>query len=80
MVRQEYNVIFGIHVRIDNDKIDAILSDAKIRHGQERQVILYTVDSRYLEFQGTLWNTSRYPYLDISDLQNWGKNNLNNHI
>ena len=24
---------------------------------------LYTVDSRYLEFQGTLWNISRYPYL-----------------
>ena len=23
--------------------------------------------------QGTLWNTSRYPYFDISDLQNWGK-------
>ena len=20
-----------------------------------------TVDSRYLEFQGTLWNTSKYP-------------------
>ena len=39
-----------------------------------------TVDSCYLEFQGTLWNTSRYPYLDISDLQNWGKNNSNNHI
>ena len=33
----------------------------------------YTVDSRYREVQGTLWNTSRYPYLDISDLQNWGK-------
>ena len=33
----------------------------------------YTVDSRYLEFQGTLWNTSRYPYFDISDLRNWGK-------
>ena len=32
-----------------------------------------TVDSRYLEFQGTLCNTSRYPYLDISDLQNLGK-------
>ena len=31
------------------------------------------VDSRYLEFQGTLWNTLRYPYLDISDLQKWGK-------
>ena len=39
-----------------------------------------TVDSRYLEFQGTLWDTSRYPYLDISDLQNGGKNNSNNHI
>ena len=39
-----------------------------------------TIDSRYLEFQGTLWNTSRYTYLDISDLQNWGKNNSNNHI
>ena len=32
-----------------------------------------TVDSRYLEIQGTLWNTSRYPYFDISDLRNWGK-------
>ena len=36
-------------------------------------IYVYTVDSRYLEFQGTLWNASRYPYLDISDLQNWGK-------
>ena len=34
---------------------------------------LDTVDSRYLEVQGTLWNTKRYPYIDISDLQNWGK-------
>ena len=32
-----------------------------------------TVDSRYLEIQGTLLNSSRYPYFDISDLQNWGK-------
>ena len=32
-----------------------------------------TVDSRYLELQGTLWNTSRYPYFVISDLRNWGK-------
>ena len=29
-----------------------------------------TVDSRYLEVEGTLWNISRYPYFDISDLQN----------
>ena len=39
-----------------------------------------TVDSRYLEFEGTLWNTSRNPYLDISDLQIWGKNDSINHI
>ena len=39
-----------------------------------------TVDSRYLEFQRTLWNISSYPYLDISDLQNWEKNNSNDHI
>ena len=30
--------------------------------------------------QGTTWNSSRYPYLSISDLQNWGKKKLNNHI
>ena len=38
--------------------------------------ILYiwsTVHSHYLDFQGNLWNTSRYAYLDISDLQNLGK-------
>ena len=40
-----------------------------------------TVDSLYLEVQGTLWNTSRCPYLDISDLQNWGeKNKSKKHI
>ena len=39
-----------------------------------------TVDSRYLEFKGTFWNTSRYPYFDISDLQNRGKTNSINHM
>ena len=34
---------------------------------------VYTVDSDYLEFQGTLWNTSRYPYLELPELQKWGK-------
>ena len=29
-----------------------------------------TVDSRYLEVEGTRWNTSRYPYFDMSDVQN----------
>ena len=42
--------------------------------------IANTVDSRYLEFQGTFWNTSRYPYFDISDLQNRGKTNSITHI
>ena len=27
----------------------------------------YTVDSRYLKAEGTLWNTSRYQYFYISD-------------
>ena len=40
----------------------------------------HTIGSRYLEVQGILWNTSRYPYLNISDLPKWGKNNSNNHI
>ena len=44
------------------------------------EVILYVVDSRYLEVQGTLCNTARYPYLHILDLQNWAKNKSNNHI
>ena len=39
-----------------------------------------TVNCRYLEVEGTLWNTSRYPYFDISDLQNWGKYQSNNQI
>ena len=25
-----------------------------------------TIDSLYLEVQGAVWNTSRYPYLDIA--------------
>ena len=35
-----------------------------------------TVDSRYLEFQGTHWNTSRYQYFDISELREWGKQQI----
>ena len=29
-----------------------------------------TADSRYPEYKGILWNTSIYPYLDVSDWQN----------
>ena len=31
-------------------------------------LLVSTVDSRYLEIEGTLKNSSRYPYFDISDL------------
>ena len=48
--------------------------------GGRVSVVLYTVDSRYLEVEGTLWSTSRYPYFNISDLQNWGKYQTNNQI
>ena len=41
---------------------------------------IFMVDSRYLKLQGTLKNTSRYPYFDLSDLQTWGKNKSNNRI
>ena len=44
------------------------------------KIWLIIVDSPNLEVQGTLWNTSIYQYLDISDLQNWWKNKSNNHI
>ena len=41
----------------------------QIRNRQHSTVCLKgTVDSRYLEVEGTLKNTSRYPYFDISDL------------
>ena len=33
------------------------------------------VDSRYLEVQETPWNTSRYPYLDMQELQSEEKMN-----
>ena len=48
--------------------LDALL------YGENNTVfILSTVYSRYLEFQGTHWNTLRYPYFDISELREWGK-------
>ena len=43
-------------------------------------MLLYTVDSRYLEVEGTLWNTPRYLYFDISDVKNWAKYQSNNQI
>ena len=42
------------------------ITDHEDEHGMD---CLYTVDSRYLEIEGTLRNTSGYPYFDISDLR-----------
>ena len=43
-------------------------------------LVSFNIQSTLVISKRTLWNTWRYPYLDISDLQNWGKNNSNNHI
>ena len=56
-----------------------LIWNCTILHHQDPE-ITYTVDSRYLKVEGTLWNTSRYPNFDISELQNWGIYQLNNHI
>ena len=46
----------------------ATLSEKKI--SQRKKILSFqnTVDSRNLEIEGTLKNTTRYPYFDISDL------------
>ena len=60
------NASFVVHMLV-------ILRNIKSRFESLKEGGYITVDSRYLELQGTLWNTSRYPYFDISDLRNWGK-------
>ena len=59
--------------------ITSLSAREEVKEDEEKKRfnISCTIDSRYLEFQGTLWNTSRYPYLDISDFQNRGKSNSN---
>ena len=61
-------------------KTKSLHSNFTSDHSFKRSQFHNTIDSRYLEFQGTLWNALRYPYLDISELQNWGKNKSNNYI
>ena len=57
-----YKNLFDLMINSGSLKKRVDSSEALVR-------LLYTVDSRYLEFQGTLRNTSRYPYLEISELQ-----------
>ena len=45
-----------------------------------KYILQTKVDYPYLEVRGTLWNTSWYPYPDISDLQNWRQNKSSSHI
>ena len=45
-------------------------STPKMLHQDWQDVLGDTVDSRYLKVKGTLRKTSRYPYFDLSDLQN----------
>ena len=64
----------------DSDCFLAALLLRPLVYGKILTLLSTTVDSRYLEVEGTLWNTSRYPYFDISDLQNWGKYQSNKQI
>ena len=70
-VKERFQLCLSTNPYSDEDEIQDTVLSQKRKWGNG--IITRTVDSRYLEFQGTLWNTSRYPYLDISDLQNWGK-------
>ena len=57
--------------RITRQEVDDMLK--KIFPEISCKLSQITVDSRCLELQGTHWNTSRYPYFDISELREWGK-------
>ena len=45
-----------------------VFNSSVVNRLMTRTFIAHTVDSRYLEIEGTLINSSRYPYFDISDL------------
>ena len=78
---QEMNVSISKHVYGNNESLRSTDTDSWHLCFQQSQDVAFiwsapnkkvpsnTVDSRYLELQWTLKNTSRYPYFDISDLQ-----------
>ena len=80
--------IYGIHLGFSIETIlanfDLLVAQILLTKFRVRlplfRISKNTVDFRYLEFQGTLWNTWRYPNFDVSDLQNWRKTNSINHI
>ena len=64
----------GIHYKMNLQKLSIFKPDISVLFlSINLSYHINIVDSRYLEFQGTLWNTSRYTYLEISGLQKWRK-------
>ena len=63
---------------IERNQIKQKLNQSKSNPSKPKKT--NTVNSCYFEFQGAFWNTTRYPYFKISDLQNWGETNSINNI
>ena len=67
---------FIIHVRHNENTIWAVITiTLSLSLCHLNSCLVPTVDSLYLEVEGALWNTSRYPYFNISDFAE-----LNNKI
>ena len=63
----------SLDIKRRNTSFISFTNNDNLLHRSQSFIINITVDSRYLEFQGTHWNTSRYPYLDVSELREWVK-------
>ena len=78
-----WEILYKSRFKCHGNNSDAILSKTSWHSAEDLkysgslgQMGPYAVESRYLEVQGSLWNSSRYPYRDTSNLQNWGKNKI----
>ena len=68
VILQDYNFMNHIHEYSLNHTFPNASAWKKIVKNILLRFESYTVDSHYLEIEGTLSYTSRYPYFDISDL------------
>ena len=70
------NIITLSHSKLQQTVIEKIKLDIFMQWFLFYLLVLLhiTVYSHYLKVQGTLWNSSKYLYFNISDLQKWGKN------
>ena len=66
-------------VEIDHERFSVVIISRWFKKGscqflwltdREQASLVKVLLTCYLKFQGTLWNTSRYPYFNISGLQN----------